>query len=86
MAAAGEHTIRVINNFIETTLDSANGHQEAAENSDASKFKTMFSQRSQSRRQLVQALQQEVRNLGGEPEQDQSAAQVIRATKRVAAA
>jgi uncharacterized protein (TIGR02284 family) len=72
MAATNEHAVKVINSLIETTLDSANGYREAAENADASQFKSMFSQRAEARRQLAQTLQQEVRSFGGEPETDQS--------------
>jgi uncharacterized protein (TIGR02284 family) len=64
--------VKVLNSLIETTLDSANGYKEAAENAQAEQLRTLFSERSQSRRNLVSQLQQEVRTFGGQPEDDQS--------------
>ena len=72
MATANEHAVKVLNSLIETTLDSANGYREAAENAQSSQFSSMFSTRAASRRELVGQLQQEVRSFGGEPETDQS--------------
>jgi len=66
-----EHAVDVLNGLIKTTLDSVGGYQEAAENADASQFKSMFAERASKRRMLAQELQQEVRTLGGEPETDQ---------------
>jgi len=66
------HTVKVLNGLIETTLDSANGYREAAENSDAVELRGMFSERSTKREALVRRLQAEVRTFGGEPEDDQS--------------
>ncbi len=67
-----EHAVKVLNSLIETTLDSANGYREAAENATSPEFKTLFSDRSQRRMALSQQLQQEVRSFGGEPEDTQS--------------
>jgi len=72
MATANEHVVKVLNSLIETTLDSANGYREAAENAQSSQFSSMFSDRAMRREQLVSELQQEVRSFGGEPETDQS--------------
>jgi uncharacterized protein (TIGR02284 family) len=69
---SNEHAVKVLNSLIETTLDSANGYREAAENADASQYKTMFSDRASKRTELVRELQQEVRSFGAEPEDDQS--------------
>jgi uncharacterized protein (TIGR02284 family) len=66
------HAVKVLNGLIETTLDSANGYKEAAENAEASQYKTMFVARSQKRLEISQQLQAEVRSFGGEPETDQS--------------
>jgi uncharacterized protein (TIGR02284 family) len=68
-----EHAVKVLNSLIETTLDSAHGYKEAAESSEDTRYKTMFSERSLKRMKLSGELQQEVRSFGGEPEQDQSA-------------
>ncbi len=64
--------VSTLNSLIETTLDSANGYKEAAENANNPQFKTMFADRATRRRQLVTELQAEVRTLGGQPEDDQS--------------
>lgn len=64
--------VKVLNSLIETTLDSANGYKEAAENADSSQFKTLFQERARDRQELAQRLQAEVRSFGGEPETDQS--------------
>lgn len=69
---ANDHAVKVLNSLIETTLDSANGYKEAAENAGSSQFKTLFAERAQNRTQLAQKLQAEVRSFGGEPETDQS--------------
>jgi uncharacterized protein (TIGR02284 family) len=66
-----EHAVDVLNGLIKTTLDSVGGYREAAENADRSQFKSMFSQRATKRRELASALQQQVRALGGKPEDDQ---------------
>jgi uncharacterized protein (TIGR02284 family) len=67
-----EHTVKVLNSLIETTLDSAHGYKEAAESSEDPKFKTLFSERSLKRMKLTGDLQQEVRTFGGEPQDHQS--------------
>jgi len=72
MSTPTEHTVKVLNSLIETTLDSARGYKEAAESSEDASFKSMFSERSLKRMKLTGDLQEEVRTFGGEPEQDQS--------------
>ena len=72
MPTANEHAVKVLNTLIETTLDSANGYREAAENAKASQYSSMFADRAQRRQQLASELQQEVRSFGGAPETDQS--------------
>lgn len=72
MSSTQEHAVKVLNSLIETTLDSAHGYKEAAESSEESRYKTMFSERSLKRMKLSGELQQEVRSFGGEPEDDQS--------------
>ncbi|MES2897941.1 MAG: PA2169 family four-helix-bundle protein [Pseudomonadota bacterium] len=72
MDSTHHHAVKVLNSLIETTLDSANGYKEAAENADSSQYKTMFAQRSQKRLEITRELQAEVRTFGGEPEDDQS--------------
>lgn len=72
MDATNEHAVKVLNSLIETTLDSANGYDEAAQNTESAQLKTLFAERSRRRMDLTRQLQQEVRSFGGEPETDQS--------------
>jgi uncharacterized protein (TIGR02284 family) len=72
MQTANDHAVKVLNSLIETTLDSANGYREAAENARSSQFSSMFSDRATRRAQLASELQQEVRSFGGAPQTDQS--------------
>ncbi len=72
MHTANDHAVKVLNSLIETTLDSANGYKEAAENVETAQYRTMFSERADKRMELTRRLQQEVRSFGGEPEDDQS--------------
>jgi uncharacterized protein (TIGR02284 family) len=67
-----EHAVKVLNGLIETTLDSAHGYREAAENIHRPELKTMFAARSAKREALATELQQEVRTFGGKPEDEQS--------------
>ena len=72
MPATHDHAVKVLNSLIETTLDSANGYREAAENATNPQYRTMFQERATSRQAIVTELQAEVRTFGGEPETDQS--------------
>jgi uncharacterized protein (TIGR02284 family) len=67
-----QHAVKVLNSLIETTLDSANGYKEAAQNAESAQFRTLFEERSRRRLDLTRQLQQEVRSFGAEPEDDQS--------------
>jgi uncharacterized protein (TIGR02284 family) len=72
MTQPTEHAVKVLNSLIETTLDSANGYREAAENTKNPQYRTMFAERSSKRLALARELQAEVRSFGGKPEDDQS--------------
>jgi uncharacterized protein (TIGR02284 family) len=72
MHTSNDTAVKALNSLIETTLDSANGYREAAENIDAPDLRTMFTERAAKRQALVRQLQGEVRSFGGEPEDDQS--------------
>jgi uncharacterized protein (TIGR02284 family) len=74
MHSSNDHAVKVLNSLIETTLDSAHGYKEAAENVESSEYRSMFSERSTRRLELSRRLQAEVRSFGGEPEDDQSLA------------
>lgn len=69
-----QHAAKVLNSLIETTLDSANGYRDAAENIDRTDCRTLFAERATQRQDLVRRLQDEVRAFGAEPETDQSMA------------
>jgi uncharacterized protein (TIGR02284 family) len=66
------HDIHVLNRLIETTLDSADGYAEAARDARSGRFARTFQERAGERHQLASRLQQQVRALGGEPEDDGS--------------
>src|SRR5205085_9025720 len=72
MDTSQDHAVDVLNSLIETTLDSAHGYEEAAENAQQGQLKTLFSERSQRRKPLSLELQQEVRSFGAEPKDQQS--------------
>ena len=64
--------ITVLNSLIETTLDSVDGYKRAAEEAGSSRFASEFLSRASEREQVVRQLQNEVRRLGGNPEDDGS--------------
>lgn len=66
MPHTNEDHIKLVNSLVETTIDSADGYAEAAEDADGARFKTLFTQRAQERRTVASELQDEVRRLGGE--------------------
>lgn len=70
--AHNEHDLEVLNTLIETTLDSADGYNQAAEKADQSQYKAVFARWADDRRQVVMQLQGHVRKLGGTPEDDGS--------------
>jgi len=61
--------IKALNELIETTLDSINGYEDSAKNIDNERLRETFRQRADERQQVVQDLRNEVRRLGGDPEQ-----------------
>lgn len=66
------HDISVLNSLIKTTLDSYKGFKDAAEDAEAGGYASMFSEFASERSQVASMLQEEVRRLGGEPEDDSS--------------
>jgi len=72
MANPNEHAVKVLNHLIETTLDSADGYQQAAGHADSPRFKVLFQERAVRRQQLSSQLKAEVRTFGGEPLDDLS--------------
>ncbi|MEC3949412.1 PA2169 family four-helix-bundle protein [Sphingobium sp. HWE2-09] len=70
MSDSNSHDISTLNGLIATTLDSVDGYTEAAKDSENSRFTPLFTSRAAERRQVVANLQQQVRSLGGNPEDD----------------
>lgn len=64
--------VSTLNTLITTTIDSVNGFERSAENANGSRFQSFFREMAQDRRQVVSRLQDEVRRLGGTPEDDGS--------------
>jgi uncharacterized protein (TIGR02284 family) len=69
MAHERSDEISTLNDLIQTTIDSVNGYEDAAANSEAGRFQQMFRERASERQRVVQDLRAEVRRLGGEPEE-----------------
>jgi uncharacterized protein (TIGR02284 family) len=65
-----EHSseISTLNTLIATTIDSINGYEDAASQSEAGRFQQIFRDRATERQRIVEDLRSEVRRLGGEPE------------------
>jgi uncharacterized protein (TIGR02284 family) len=61
-----------LNTLIATTIDSITGYEDSASNIDNQRFAEIFRQRASERQQIVQQLREEVRRLGGNPEDDGS--------------
>ena len=69
-----EHSAQIstLNTLIATTIDSVKGYEDAASNSEAGRFQEMFRKRASERQRVVEQLRDEVRRLGGNPEDDGS--------------
>ena len=64
--------ISTLNTLITTLIDSINGYEDAAANSEAGRFSQIFRERAGERQRVVEDLRSEVRRLGGNPEDDGS--------------
>jgi uncharacterized protein (TIGR02284 family) len=64
--------ISTLNTLIATTIDSVNGYENSAKDVENSRFGEIFRKRADDRQQVVSKLRDEVRRLGGEPEDDGS--------------
>ena len=72
MSNANRHDIHVLNDLIQTAIDSADGYREASTEADDPGHRDLFGRRSFERRQVAEALQSTVRALGGDPADDGS--------------
>ncbi|MBI2262467.1 MAG: PA2169 family four-helix-bundle protein [Caulobacterales bacterium] len=72
MSNANRHDIHVLNNLIQTSIDSADGYREASTEADNPRRRDLFGRRSFERRQVAEELQSTVRALGGDPTADGS--------------
>lgn len=75
--ASNDEVISALNNLIETCRDGQNGFQTAAEGIKNSELKELFYGYSQQRARFVGELQDEVRRLGGDPENTGSVAATL---------
>ena len=64
--------VGVLETLTTTLIDSVNGYEEAAQNSENPRFQQLFRENAGERRQVVQSLQSEIRRLGGDPPDDGS--------------
>lgn len=64
------NSISTLNSLIATTLDSIDGYRKAADEANAGQFREIFLSRASERQQVVSDFQAEVRELGGNPEDD----------------
>jgi uncharacterized protein (TIGR02284 family) len=62
------HDIRVLNDLVEITIDSADGYAEAARDAQAQSYSATFQSRASERRRIAARLQHQVQVLGGDAE------------------
>ena len=70
--AEHSESITTLNTLIATTIDSVNGYEDSAQNVDNERFREIFRERASERQEVVQKLREEVRRLGGNPEDEGS--------------
>ncbi len=58
----------ILNDVLETLIDSMDGYEKSAELADRDTFKNFFTRRAASRRAMVDAVRNEINQLGGTPE------------------
>jgi len=64
--------ISTINTLITTLIDSVNGFEDAAKDSENQQFQQLFREYGSERRQVVEVLRSEVRRMGGDASDDPS--------------
>lgn len=63
-------TVSVLNDLIQTVEDGREGYRQASENVESPEIRSMLSEYSSRRAGFAATLREEVRSLGGEPEQE----------------
>ena len=61
--------ISTLNTLLATTIDSVKGYEDSAQNIDSEQLRQIFRERADERQQVVSQLREEVRRLGGDPEE-----------------
>jgi uncharacterized protein (TIGR02284 family) len=64
--------IATLQTLTTTLIDSVNGYEDAASNSDNPRLQQLFREHAQDRRQVVDTLRSEISRLGGDPPDDGS--------------
>jgi len=64
--------ISTLNTLLATTIDSVKGYEDSAQNIDSEQLRQIFRQNADERQQVVTSLREEVRRLGGDPEESGS--------------
>ena len=77
MTITNDEVISTLNNLIEICKDGQDGFKAAAEGVEAPETKNLFYHYSQQRAQFAGELQEQVRHLGGDPEQSGSMAGAV---------
>ncbi|HEX6860921.1 MAG TPA: PA2169 family four-helix-bundle protein [Caulobacteraceae bacterium] len=72
MADAEHHDVDVLNSLIETTIDSVDGYEKAAQETQNTEFRRIFEERAFERRRVCDDLRSEVERMGGKSEDDGS--------------
>jgi uncharacterized protein (TIGR02284 family) len=67
-----EAEVSTLETLATTLIDSINGYEDAAKNSDNSRFQQIFRERGSERRKVLDDLRSEIRRLGGDPPDDGS--------------
>jgi uncharacterized protein (TIGR02284 family) len=69
---AREAEVSTLETLTTTLIDSVNGYENAAKDSDNPRFQQLFRERASERRQVLDDLRSEIRRLGGDPPDDGS--------------
>ena len=64
--------ISTLNTLLATTIDSVKGYEDSAQNIDSEQLRQIFRQNADERQQVVTSLREQVRRLGGDPEESGS--------------